>query len=154
MHLHRNLRLLLVITFLAGAAIQIVAQSKDENEIRKADAAWSQAAERKDLDKCVAFYADEASVFPFNAPIANGKDQIKQLWSQLMSKPGFSLRFAPTKVEVSKAHDIAYETGTFDLKLNDSQGNPTNTPGKYVVVWRKESNHEWKAVADIFNTDK
>jgi len=144
----------LVVALLAVMDRQSLAQSKDEREIRAADAAWSHAAENKDLDNFVSFYADEASAFPFNAPIANGKEQIRQLWSHLFSLPGFTLSFRPTRIEVSKASDIAYETGTFELKLNDTQGNPTNTPGKYVVAWKKQSNHEWKAAADIFNTDK
>jgi len=130
------------------------ATSADESAIRDADAAWSQAAEGKDLDRFVSFYADDASALPFNAPIARGKDQIRQLWSQLMSKPGFSLSFTPTKIEVSKSGDLAYEIGTFELKLNDAQGNATTTPGKYVVAWKKQPTHNWKAVADIFNTDK
>lgn len=46
-----------------------------------------------------------------NAPIANGKEQIRRLWSQLMSKPGFGLSFKPTKIEVSNSGDMAYETG-------------------------------------------
>jgi uncharacterized protein (TIGR02246 family) len=139
---------------MAATIIPSAAQSKVEDEIRKADAAWSHAAESKDLDKFVSFYADDASALPFNAPIANGKEQIRQLWSQLMSKPGFGLSFMPTRIEISKSGDMAYEIGTFDLKLNDPQGNPTSTPGKYVVAWKKQSTHEWKAVVDIFNTDK
>jgi ketosteroid isomerase-like protein len=142
---------LLLFCALAGGAF---ATSADEAAIRKADASWSHAAETKDLDKCISFYADDASVFPFNAPIATGKDQIRMLWSHLMSMPGFSLTFSPTKIEASRARDIAYETGTFELKSDDAQGKPTTTVGKYVVVWKKAPNHEWKAVADIFNTDK
>jgi ketosteroid isomerase-like protein len=154
MRLPRNQLLPVVLALLTATAIQGLAQSSDENEIRKADAAWSHAVESKDLDKSVSFYAADASVLPFNAPMANGKEQIRQLWSQLMSKPGFALSFTPTKIVVSKSRDMAYEIGKFDLKLNDAQGNPINTLGKYVVVWRNEPNHEWKAVADTFNTDK
>ena len=55
-----------------------------------------------------------------------------------MSKPGFGLSFKPTKIEVSKSGDMAYETGTFELKLNDPQGNATSIPGKYVVAWKKQ----------------
>jgi ketosteroid isomerase-like protein len=152
--LHLSVVLLVFTGALSLGFAQIGMQSADENEIRKADTAWSHAAENKDLDKFVSFYADDASAFPFNAPIANGKEQIRQLWSQLMSKPGFGLSFKPTKIEVSKSGDMAYETGTFELKLNDPQGNAMSIPGKYVVAWKKQPNHEWKAVADIFNTDK
>lgn len=150
----RSLLLMFVLTLLAATTVQSVAQSKDENNIRKTDTEWAHAAETKDLDKFVSFYADDASVLPFNAPIASGKEPIRQLWSQLMSKPGFGLSFTPTKVVVSKSGDMAYEIGTFDLKLNDPQGTATSTLGKYVVAWKKQPNHEWKAVADIFNTDK
>ncbi len=146
------------VVFLIGTMTPVVAQmgqpSADEKEIRKSDAAWSQAAESKDLDKAVSFYADDASVLPFNAPIAHGKEQTRQLWSQLMSKPGFKLSFAPTTIEVSKSGDMAYDIGTFELTMNDPQGNATMIPGKYVVVWKKQPNHNWKAIADIFNTDK
>jgi ketosteroid isomerase-like protein len=71
-----------------------------------------------------------------------------------MSMPGFSLTFAPTKIEIAKAGDMAYDVGTAELKLNDASGNPTTTVGKYVVVWKKQPDKQWKAVADIFNTDK
>jgi uncharacterized protein (TIGR02246 family) len=158
MRWHLSLRLCVVVGVFTGAVglgfAQMNMQAADESAIRKADTAWSQAAETKDLDKFVSFYADDASAFPFNAPVANGKEQIRQLWSQLMSKPGFGLSFRPTKIEVSKSVDMAYETGTFELKLNDPQGNAMSIPGKYVVAWKKQPNHEWKAVADIFNTDK
>jgi len=128
--------------------------SDAENRIRALDSEWSQAAQSKDVDKMVSYYSDDASAFPFNAPIATGKEQIRQLWSALMAKPGFSLSFAPTKIDVAKSNDLAYEAGTFELKMNDAQNNPTTTNGKYVVCWKKSAKGEWKVQFDIFNTDK
>jgi ketosteroid isomerase-like protein len=46
--------------------------SADEQAIRALDVAWSHAAEAKDLDKTVSFYADDASILPPNMPIATG----------------------------------------------------------------------------------
>lgn len=126
----------------------------DEKTIRDGDIVWSHAAQTKDLDQTVSFYSDDASVMPFNGPIATGKEQIRQLWSHLMSLPGYSLHFAPSKVEVASGGDLAYEIGTFELTANDAQGKASTTPGKYVVVWKKQSKGDWKAAADIFNTDK
>ena len=149
----RYLLLSVVLVLAAGIARSGRAQG-DEQAIRKGDAEWSHAAETKDLEKMVSFYAQDGSVLPFGAPIATGGEQVRQVWSHLMSLPGFSLTFAPTKVQVAKAGDIAYEVGTFALKLNDAQGNATTTPGKYVVVWKKQADGVWKAAADIFNTDR
>ena len=71
-----------------------------------------------------------------------------------MANPGYSLRFGPTKIEVARSGDLAYEIGTFDLSLADQDGKTAAMRGKYVVVWKKQSNGEWKATADIFNTDR
>jgi len=133
---------------------QATARSSDEVAIRETVAAWSEAAGSKNLDKCVSFYTEDASVLPFNAPIATGRDQIRNVWSQLMSNPGYSLHFGPTKIEVARSADLAYEIGTFELTMADQTGKSAASRGKYVVAWRKQANGEWKAAADIFNTDQ
>jgi uncharacterized protein (TIGR02246 family) len=143
--------------FLLGIGVLIAQKSPgnpDEQAIRKLDKDWSAAAQTKDAGKMLSYYAEDASVFPFNAPIATGKEQIQKLWTGLMAMPGFSLTFAPTKIEIAKAGDMAYDVGTAELKLNDASGNSTTMVGKYVVVWKKQPDKQWKAVADIFNTDK
>ena len=48
---------------------------------------------------------------------------------------------------------MAYEIGTFHSTLNDAQGKPAASVGKYVVNWGKRGG-QWKVVADIFNDDK
>jgi ketosteroid isomerase-like protein len=53
---------------------------------------------------------------------------------------------------VAHSRDLAYEVGTFELTLDDAQGKPVKTPGKYVVVW-KQTDGKWRVAADIFNTD-
>jgi ketosteroid isomerase-like protein len=128
-------------------------RSDDEARIRKIYALWSRAADDKDLDGAVHPYADDASMLPFGAPIATGPDAIRKTWAALMAKPGYSLTFVPTKIEVASAGDMAWEIGTFELRVNDAQGQPMEIPGKYVVTWRKFG-PTWKVEADIFNTDK
>jgi ketosteroid isomerase-like protein len=86
--------------------------------------------------------------------VATGKDEIRKVWSQLMSNPGYSLRFRSTKIEVARSGDLGYEIGTFDLTLADQTGKSAAHRGKYVVAWEKQANGEWKAAADIFNTDQ
>ncbi len=160
MHKGRDMKMRLavvVLLLLTGIAVSFAQKwnpNADEQAIRKLDKDWSAAAGSKDVDKTVSYYADDASAFPFNAPIATGKEQIRQVWAHLTSLPGFALTFAPTSIEVAKSGDLACDIGTFELKANDVQGNATTTVGKYVVVWKKQPDKQWKAIADIFNTDK
>ena len=146
------------VLLLLCATTMLVAQkpspNPDEQAIRKLDKDWSAAAGSKDIDKTLSFYSDDASALPFNAPLASGKDQIRQLWAHLASLPGFALNFAPTKIEVAKSGDLAYDVGTFELKTSDAQGNTNTQVGKYTVVWKKQRDKQWKAVIDMFNTDK
>jgi uncharacterized protein (TIGR02246 family) len=128
--------------------------SADEEAIRKLDTEWSAAAQSKDVEKSVSVYAEDGMMLPNKAPIAKGKAQIREVWAQLLGMPGVAVSFAPTKIELSKSKDMAYDVGTYELKMNDPQGNPTSEIGKYVVVWKKQSDKQWKVVADIFNPDK
>jgi ketosteroid isomerase-like protein len=154
MRAYKNLPLALTVLAFLGSSLALAKDtSGDEQAIRDLDVAWSHAAGVKDLDKTVSFYADDASMLPSNAPIANGKDAIRGVWSPLMSMPGFSISFAPTKIVVSKSRDMAYEIGTFQFTVNDPQGKPATSVGKYVVNWQKRAG-QWKVVADIFNNDK
>src|SRR5271167_2406166 len=90
----------LAVVLLASSIIFAKDTSADEQAIRALDTAWSHAAETKDLDKTVSFYADDASILPPNMPIATGKNAIRAIWSQFMSMPGFSITFAPSKVVI------------------------------------------------------
>ncbi len=126
----------------------------DEAAIRQAARVWSDVADAKDLEKTVSYYAEDANMFPNGAPVVMGKAGIRKVWEAFMATPGYSLRTTTFKVDVAKSRDLAYEAGTFELKQNDPQGNRVSAMGKYIVVWKRQTNGDWKAVVDIFNMDK
>ena len=127
-------------------------RAADEAAIRDADAQWAKTAGANDLDGTVAYYVDDASLLPPNAPIANGKQAIRTMWAGLLG-PGTSISWRATKVEVARSSDLATIMGTYQLTMNDPQGNPVNDKGKFVEVWKKQADGKWKVVADIFNSD-
>jgi ketosteroid isomerase-like protein len=69
----------------------------------------------------------------------------------MMGTPGFDLTFTPEQIVVSASGDMALDRGTYRLTVAPS-GKAQHDTGKYVVVWRKASG-DWKAAADIFNSD-
>jgi ketosteroid isomerase-like protein len=128
-------------------------RAADEAALRDADIAWSRTSQAKQLDQALAYYADDASTFPPNAPIATGKEAITNLWTQMYQTPGFSLNWQPVKVEVAQSGDLGYTYGTYQLTMNDPAGNPVTDRGKYITVWKKQADGSWKSVADMFNSD-
>ncbi len=128
-------------------------RAADEAAIRAAVIEWSNAAQAKDVNKAVSFYADDAMQFADKGPLVEGKDSIRTGWEQMLALPGPGLTFATTGVEVARAGDMAYEYGTYDFATKDRKGKIIDEKGKYVVVWKKQADGSWKVAADIDNRD-
>jgi ketosteroid isomerase-like protein len=126
-------------------------RAADEAAIRDLDTQWSKAASANDLEGTVAFYSDDATVLPPNAPIASTKEAIHILWASLLV-PGATVSWQAAKVEVSRSGDLGYLLGTYVVTLKDSRGKPVDG-GKLVEVWKKQTDGKWKCVVDTYNSD-
>lgn len=128
-------------------------RASDETAIRAASAAWSQAATAKDVDKTVSFYGEGAVVMSPKAPAVRGSENIRKGWVELLATPGPGLSWQTTSVEVARSGDLAYETGTYVFSTIDKKGKTQEQKGKYVVVWKKQTDGAWKVAVDTDNTD-
>jgi uncharacterized protein (TIGR02246 family) len=130
-------------------------RAQDESAIRATAEEWGQAIANKDLDQTLSYYAEDAWVYPQNAPIAKTADERRSVWGAFFAMPGASdMRGDITRVEVARSGDLAVEYGTFAMTMNDKSGKPTTENEKYIVAWRKQADGKWRVIADIWNTDK
>ena len=132
----------------SGVAVDTGAE---EQAIRGQVDQWLKLVKAKDAAAIAKLYTDDGAVMPPNAPAAKGRDAIQQTWAGMMGTPGFDLTFSPEQIIVSSSGDMALDRGTYRLAVAPHGTAQTDT-GKYVVVWRKIGS-EWKAAADIFNSD-
>ena len=132
---------------------QQVDVAAEEAALRAADAEWLMAFEAKDVERMVFFYAEGASVFPPNAPIVTGREAIRQMWTELVANPGFALSWEATKVEMAQSGELAWVQETYEFAMQGPDGTLQEDRGKAVLVWKKQADGSWKAVADIFNSD-
>jgi len=124
-----------------------------ERVLRDLDGQWSKAAAAKDLEQTVAYYSDDAVVLPPNAASAMTKEAIRNTWKDLLASPGLVITRKPTRVELAKSGDMAWLSGTYELTMNDAAGSPINDHGKYLEVWEKQPDGNWKCRADMWNSD-
>jgi len=129
----------MTLAFAAGA---------EEKAVRDADEEWSKVAGAKDLDKTVAFYADDAIVMPPNQAAVTTKDGIRNLWKGFLDSLQ-DISWKTTRVELAKSGDMAVLIGTYEMTMKD--GNKDK--GKYCEVWEKKVGGKWKVRTDMFSSD-
>ena len=124
-----------------------------ERILRDLDAQWSKAAAAKDLEQTVAFYSDDAIVLPPNATRAATKETVRNVWKDVLAAPGLVISWKPSKVKLGHNGAMAWVSGTYELIMNDASGKPINDRGKYLEVWEKQADGNWKCAADMWNSD-
>jgi len=124
-----------------------------EQLLRDLDAKWAKAAAAKDVEQTIAFYSDDAIVFPPNATSAATKEEIRNSWKEMLGSPGLAITWQPTKVQVGKGGEMAWVSGMYELTMNDTSGQPVNDRGKYLEVWQKQTDGNWKCAADMWNSN-
>ena len=158
MRSRRFLSALLVLVGLAGLAAcgrqASDARATDEEAIHRAEIDAVRALNAKDIEGYMATYPEGSTWLPPNGPTLSGPDAIRKVVSQLIVDPSLAFRVQPTTVEVSRAGDLAYLVGSYELTLSDPKGNPVTDRGKYVEVWRKYPDNTWKHVLAIWNSDQ
>jgi ketosteroid isomerase-like protein len=119
------------------------------------DREWSQTTPgmSKSLDKFMSYYAPDASVYPPGMPVANGPAAVRAVLMPMVQLPGFALQWSPTKANMSASGDLGYTAGSYAFTTNDAAGKPAIERGKYIEVWRKQSDGSWKCIEDMFNAD-
>ena len=127
-------------------------RAADAQAIREVIATSSAAAASKDYDNFFAYYDQDASVFAPDAPVVTGLPAIKTTVLSAFADPNFAIDIQIAKVEVSKAGDLGYAQGTFTQKATNPKTKKVESrDGKWVTVFKKETDGSWKAVSDIFN---
>jgi ketosteroid isomerase-like protein len=138
----------------ADSASQSASNNRSlEQRLRDLDAQWAKAAAAKDVEQTIAYYSPDAVVLPPNAASAATKEEVRNIWKDMLAAAGLVITWQPTRVQVGKAGDIAWVSGMYELTMNDAGGKPVNDRGKYLEVWEKQTDGNWKCRADMWNSD-
>ena len=124
-----------------------------EQLLRDLDAQWAKAAAAKDVEQTIGYYSDDAIVLPPNATSASTKEGIRNVWKDMFASPSLVISWQPTRVQVGKSGEMAWVRGTYELTVNDASGKPIDDRGKYLEVWEKQTDGNWKCAAGMWNSD-
>jgi ketosteroid isomerase-like protein len=148
-------RIVAALVAIGASAGAVFAQTsgKAEEALLAADAAWEKAYSAKDVEKSVAFFDEQGSMLPSNAPVLNGKDAITKSLASAFKAPDYTLTWHANKVGVASSGELGYTSGTYEFISKEASGKTVSDKGKYLTVWKKQPDGSWKVLLDIYNSD-
>ena len=116
----------------------------------RVDAEFSKLSEAKGMaESFVAYAVEDATLLPEGGTPISGKESIRGHLSG--APPGSVLTWKPVRADVSASGDLGYTWGTYEFLQNGPDGRPQVGHGKYVTIWKRQANGEWRFVLDIGN---
>jgi ketosteroid isomerase-like protein len=66
----------------------------------------------------------------------------------------YQLTWTPTDGIMGPSGDIGYTWGHFEGHSKDANGNPVTTTGRFITIWRKQPDGNWKVVLDAGSNEE
>jgi ketosteroid isomerase-like protein len=92
------------------------------------------------------WFAEDGVVLGNGQPPLVGRVAIAK--STTWSPKDYQLTWTPTDAVMGPSGDIGYTWGHFEGHSKDANGNPVTTTGRYITIWRKQPDGNWKVVLD------
>ena len=115
--------------------------------IAEAASAFSRSLERGDAAGMADQYVDDATLVPPSGRMVTGREAILEFWTP--RNPDFrTLAHSLTTDRLEVAGDVAVEVGTWRQEGQLRDAPPTESAGRYLVVWRRQADGSWKMQFD------
>ncbi|MCK9278966.1 MAG: DUF4440 domain-containing protein [Methanoculleus sp.] len=109
---------------------------------------FSEGFQKGDASILTPIYAEDAVVFPPDAPMIQGRGAIEEFWRTVMASGVKEAEL--TTIELSGDGDYLHERGTGILRVRPPGEAPAEQKIKFVVVWKRTPDG-WKNLWDIWN---
>jgi uncharacterized protein (TIGR02246 family) len=116
--------------------------------IDKGNAQWSEAWDKADAALLSRLFAEDGILLGRNGKFFKGPQQIFERQKVVMEGAGKGVKSTVTTVDVWLDGETAYETGKYSYKYEE-KGKPVSEEGRYVTVWKRQSDGSLKIIMDM-----
>ena len=145
------MRISAIIFLIVLSACSTKPSGVDEAAVRQFLANTEQRINAGDIGFVDAFAKDAVIIAP-STPDIVGYDAIRAMYAGLMKQDSITVHF--TSTEVSIAGDMAYEHGTYSLRLVDKQTGKVlqDVRNKHVHILKRQPDGSWKTWRMMVNS--
>ena len=116
------------------------------------DADWAEAAaDGKDIDRIVSYWADDAIIIEPGQEPVEGKAAIRAYVTASLHTPGFRIHWVSSDPAFSADGTLAYMRGKDEMTVPGANGTLTTLHTRGVSIWRRDPDGVWRCVVDIAN---
>ena len=133
------------------AAAKGESMSRAEAAVRRLTQEWVLACNTRQLDDLIDLYITDALVLRSNLSPVRGATAVREFFFSALDTGLGEVEVEPTRVEV--VGDMAYEAGRCKALVPSATGTRREERGKYLWVFSRQSNGEWKLAADCWSSD-
>ena len=128
----------------------------DLHEVRRAidagNAAWATACRQQDGAALANVFLEDGVLLQPNGDIARGREAIGDLMQAGMDNVGPTEATVETE-QLWAVDECVYETGSYTYAFT-ADGKPQAINGRYVVVWQRDDDGQWRISVDLGLPDK
>src|SRR6202035_2586304 len=151
----KRITLLLVATLIVAFFSGLEGQENKSNQstaladarkaIDKGNAQWVDAWDKADASLIAELFATDGILLGQNGKLFKGPKQILERMKTVMEAAGKGVKATVTTVDLWLDSDTAYETGKYSY-TSQEKGQPVTDEGRYVTIWRRQSDSSWKII--------
>src|SRR4030095_4525332 len=148
----KRISLLLLATCLSALAEQ---ENKNDpaladarKAIDKGNAQWVEAWDKADASLIASLFAEDGVMLGRNGKVLKGPQQVRERRKTVLEAVGKVAKATVTTVDLWLDGPTGYETGTYSYKYQE-KGKSVTDEGRYVTIWRRQSDGTWKIIVDM-----
>jgi uncharacterized protein (TIGR02246 family) len=134
-----------------AAAAKGEPMSRSEAAVRRLTQEWVLACNTRQLDELLELYASDAIVLRSNHPPIRGASSVREFFFSALEAGLGEVEVDPIRVDV--IGDLAHEVGRYGALAPGTVGKRREERGKYLWVFAKQSDGQWKLVSDCWSAD-
>lgn len=130
---------------------QMTSFPETETGLMRVTKGWVAAYNAMDARRVASFFADDAILYPQNAPMAKGVAAVETVMKTVFALG--KMQFAFTPIASLIAGDVAYQTGAYVQTITPSAGAVIEDRGEAIIIMKRVGDDDWRIVHDMYNTD-